>query len=362
MKILVLSGRYAWSGVPLAQLRFAKSLAAEGHAVELIYGDVNEGFSLPDIENIRVKTFNKQRVSSMLFDLIDYLKKERPEIIFSAGDHLNAVTLFAAILSRSKCKISCSSRVTPFDTYSNKIFSKPWFVKKVMQLISWRADVLTCVSEDMVKQYNKVFKNTRHQCIYNIVVDEESKKKSREPINEPWFEAGDCPKLIAAGALEEWKGFQDLIHAIKHIQLSQDVKLLILGDGPLKQELQALIIELSLEDSVKLAGFVQNPLSYFKNSDIFILSSHVEGLPNVLVEAMMCGCTPVSTNCPTGPREVLNDGKYGYLAPIHNPIGLSKKILEAIYAPIRGDLLDEAILPFCEKTVTAKHFESLLSL
>ena len=70
MKILVLSGRYAWSGVPLAQLRFAKSLAAEGHAVELIYGDVNEGFSLPNIENVQVKSLHKQHVSSMLFDLI----------------------------------------------------------------------------------------------------------------------------------------------------------------------------------------------------------------------------------------------------------------------------------------------------
>ena len=360
MKILVLSGRYAWSGVPLAQLRFAKSLAAEGHVVELIYGDVNEGFSLPDIENVQVKSFHKQHVSSMLFDLIGYLKKERPEIIFSAGDHLNAVILFAAILSGSKSKISCSSRVTPFDTYSNKIFSKPWFLKKVMQLISWRADVLTCVSEDMVKQYNKVFKNTRHQCIYNIIVDEESKKKSREVINEPWFETGDCPKLIAAGALEHWKGFQDLIHAITYIQPSQEGKLLILGDGPLKKELQALISELNLENSIKLAGFVQNPLSYFKKADIFVLSSHVEGLPNVLVEAMMCGCTPVSTNCPTGPREVLNDGKFGYLAPVHNPIGLSKKILEAIDSPTHSELLDEAILPFSEKIVISKHFESLL--
>ena len=191
----------------------------------------------------------------------------------------------------------------------------------------------------MVQQYSKVFKNTRHQCIYNIIVDEESKKKSREVISEPWFEAGDCPKLIAAGALEHWKGFQDLIHAITYIQPSQEVKLLILGDGPLKKELQALISELHLEDSIKLAGFVQNPLSYFKKADIFVLSSHVEGLPNVLVEAMMCGCTPVSTNCPTGPREVLNDGKYGYLAPTHNPIGLSKKILEAIDSPIHSELI-----------------------
>ncbi|MDB9885789.1 glycosyltransferase, partial [Gammaproteobacteria bacterium] len=299
------------------------------------------------------------RVSYMLPLIIKHLKKANPEIIFSAGDHLNAIVILAAILCGSKAQISCSSRVTPFDTYSKTIFTKGWFLKKVMEKISWRADVLSCVSQDMTKQYKAIFRNSRHQCIYNSIVDKASYQKAQVEINEPWLQTGEYPTLIAAGQLEPWKGFHDLIHAIKYVERSQKVKLLILGDGSLRKDLELLIAELDLSDSIKMAGFVENPLSYFSQADIFVLSSHVEGLPNVLVEAMMCGCTPVSTDCPTGPREVLKDGKYGYLTPIRSPKALSQQILQAIKRPIPTSMLDDAIKPFSEKVVIKNHFKAL---
>jgi glycosyltransferase involved in cell wall biosynthesis len=359
MKILVLAGRYGLSGVPLAQMRFARALSAEGHNVELIYGAVNQGHTLPVSDLFKISTLNKLRVSKMFYFLVQYFKNNSPDIVFSAGDHLNVVVLSAAIFSRSKAKISCSSRVTPFDTYSNQLFSKGWFLKVVMNLVSFRADALTCVSQDMVEQYKLIFKNSKHFCIYNIIVDESSKEKMLLPNDELWFRNRDCPIIIAAGALEPWKGFSDLIHAMKYLESDCRVKLLILGDGSSRHELESLILSLDLQESIKLTGFIDNPLSYFKDSDIFVLSSHVEGLPNVLVESMMAGCTPVSTDCPTGPREVLHDGKYGYLAPMSDPKNLAKCIKKAIINPIAKEMLDHAIAPFSESTVVKKHFESL---
>tara|TARA_Y100000389_G_C17467288_1_gene526806 strand:+ start:215 stop:1300 length:1086 start_codon:yes stop_codon:yes gene_type:complete len=359
MKILVLAGRYGLSGVPLAQLRFARALAAEGHNVELIYGAVNEGHALPVSDAFKILTLNKLRVSQMFYSLVKYFNNTSPDIVFSAGDHLNAVVLAAAITSNSKAKISCSSRVTPFDTYSNKLFSKGWFLKVVMNLVSFRADALTCVSKDMVEQYKLIFNHSKHFCIYNIVVDESSQKRMLLTNDEPWLRKSDVPIIIAAGALEPWKGFSDLIHAIKYLESDYRIKLLILGDGSSRDELQDLILSLNLQESIKLTGFIENPLSYFKDSDIFVLSSHVEGLPNVLVESMMAGCTPVSTDCPTGPREVLHDGKYGYLAPMHDPKELAKCIIKAITRPIAQETLNHAIAPFSESTVIKKHFESL---
>ena len=134
---------------------------------------------------------------------------------------------------------------------------------------------------------------------------------------------------------------------------------MILGDGPLRSELEALIIELGLDDVVSLLGYVENPLKYFARADVFVLSSHVEGLPNVLVEAMMCGCTPVSTDCPTGPREVLQDGKYGYLVPQRDPVALAAGIEQALDRPIPKELLAEAVRPFEEGAVLSRHFEVL---
>ena len=134
---------------------------------------------------------------------------------------------------------------------------------------------------------------------------------------------------------------------------------MILGDGPLRTELEALIVELDLSKVVSLLGYVENPLKYFARADVFVLSSHVEGLPNVLVEAMMCGCTPVSTDCPTGPREVLQNGKYGYLVPMRDPVAMAAGIVQALDHPIPRDILAEAVRPFEESAVLGRHFDIL---
>lgn len=359
MKICVLAARYAISGVPLAQLRFAKTLALSGHRVDLMYGLVNPGYKLPEVSGVNVTSLDKQRVSAMLVPIIQYIKLKDPDVIFSAGDHLNAVVLLAAIISGSKAKISCSSRVTPFDTYSSFLFSKRWILKQVMNAVMTRADALTCVSKDMVEQYRLIFKSSKHVCVYNIIDDEYSRRRMKESVDEQWFEDKTVPIVIAAGSLVPWKGFLDLIRAMSELLKVRDARLLILGDGPMKGEIDQLIFQLGLQNAVKLLGYVDNPLKYFIRSDVFVLSSLVEGLPNVLVEAMMCGCTPVSTNCPTGPREVLQDGKYGYLVPVSDPIKLAAGIAHAIDNPISLLLLSDAVKPFGSAQILKKHFNML---
>jgi glycosyltransferase involved in cell wall biosynthesis len=215
MKIWVLAARYALSGVPLAQARFAQELAAMGYQVEFILGLINPGYELPVIPGVNVRVMGESRVIRMLFPLTAFFKSSKPDAVFSAGDHLNAVVLMAAILSGSKGKISCSSRVTPFDTYSNIWFSKRWVLKKVMSALMPRADALTCVSKDMVDQYKAVFNSTRHVCVYNIIDPGFSKYQMSEVVQDSnWLDKDDTPLLIAAGMLEPWKGFSDLIQAM----------------------------------------------------------------------------------------------------------------------------------------------------
>jgi glycosyltransferase involved in cell wall biosynthesis len=359
MKICVITPNYTIAGVPLAQLRFARALAARGHDVDLIIGYIDPQYIFPEVSDIRLIHMNQQQVRGMFLPLISYLKKNKPDIIFSAEDHLNSVVLLAALIANSKAKISCSSRVTPFDTYSNIPFTKRWILKQFMRLIMSRADALTCVSQDMVEQYRQVFKSPPHVNVYNIVDYQESQQKMLEPINEDWLLNKCEPVIIAAGRLAPWKGFSDLIVAMGKLTKTKKVKLIILGDGPSRAELEALIAKLHLGNTVKLLGYVDNPLKYFKHADVFVLSSLVEGLPNVLVEAMMCGCTPVSTDCPTGPREVLQEGKYGYLVPVQNPIALAEGIIKALDNPISSAILNEAIRPFAAQVVIDRHFEVL---
>lgn len=359
MKIGVITGRYALSGVPLAQMRLARTLSRMGHDVDFLIGMVNAGSKAPAPQDVTMIVFAKARVSSLLLPLVRYFRKQKPDIVFSAGDHLNAIVLLAAMVAGSKAKISCSSRVTPFDTYSSVPGSKGWVLKWVMRAVMWRADALTCVSKDMVIQYRQVFRNAPHRCIYNIVDDEQSRVRMMESVDEPWFVKDEGPILVAAGSLEPWKGFGDLIRAMAHVPASIGARLLLLGDGSLRDELQRLVEQLGLQGRVKLVGYVENPLKYLKNADVFVLSSHVEGLPNVLVEAMMCGCTPVATDCPTGPREVLQDGKFGYLVPVGDEVAMADAIVKAIENPIPADQLQEAVRPFSEKNVLIQHFAML---
>ena len=359
MKICVVTPRFAIAGVPLAQLRFARALADKGHDVDLVVGYVDPMYEFPKVAGVNVLRWNQPQVRGMLLPLWRYLRTAKPDVVFSAEDHLNAVVLLAAIASGTKAKISGSSRVTPFDTYSSVPFTKRWFLKYLMRAVTWRADALTCVSKDMVDQYRCVFDAPPHVCVYNIVDDRNSRLRMREPVEHEWFLRKDGPVLVAAGRLATWKGFADLIRAMKELPIQRRARLMILGDGPLRSELEALIIELGLEDVVSLLGYVENPLKYFARADVFVLSSHVEGLPNVLVEAMMCGCTPVSTDCPTGPREVLHDGKYGYLVPVRDPVAMAIGIEKALDYPISKQLLADAVRPFEEGAVLARHFNVL---
>lgn len=361
MKILVITPLFAIAGVPLAQVRFARALKARGHSVELIIGHLHPDYDFVPSAELKTTIWNKPNVRSMFWPLVRYLRNERPDVVFSAEDHLNTVVQLAAIVSGSKAKLSGSCRVTPFDTYSNKILSKRWILKQLAKLVMKRADALTCVSKDMVAQYRHVFSTPPHECVYNIVDDAQARERTREPIEHPWLTDRLVPVAVAAGRLAPWKGFACAIEAIGLLNKHQSVKLLILGDGPLRAELQDLIDRLDLNDSVELLGYVQNPLKYFARADLFVLSSLVEGMPNVLVEAMMSGCTPVATDCPTGPSELLQDGQFGYLVPVNDPAAMANAIKRGLDNPIPKYRLDLAVAPFKEEAVLDRHF-SLLGL
>lgn len=356
MKILVVTPRYAISGVPLAQTRFAAALAERGHEVTCMVGHCDPDLALPAVPGVNNRVLGATQVRAMLGPLMQFLRQEQPDVVFAAEDHLTCIVLAAALLTGSRARISGSSRVTPFDTYSSRPFTKRWVLKQAMHALAPRAQALTCVSEDMVAQYRTLFPRMGHVCVYNIVDSPTARARMAEPVDDPWLADDLPPPVIAAGSLAPWKGFADLIRAMP---LVPDARLLILGEGPERAALEALIAELGLESRVRLPGRVDNPLRYFSRARVSALSSHVEGMPNVLVEAMMCGCTPVATDCPTGPRELLQGGRYGYLATVGDPASIAAALRAALARPIAPELLEEAVRPFQQDRVIARHFELL---
>ena len=361
MKILVISPVYSLSGVPLGQLKLAESLGDIGHDVDLIYG-CRKYSKIKKIKKIKIIFFNKFRVVGMFFPLLKYLITKKPDVIFSAEDHLNLVTVLACVLTFSKAKITTSSRVTPLSTYknSNTIFSKGWFLKKLFPIVQWKANVMTCVSKDMIGQYKKIFGKTRQVYVYNIVKNKDAMFRMQMKVNNKWFANTKDPIIVASGALAKWKGFDDLIKAASILKKNNvNFKLVIIGGGPEKSSLNKLIRSYRLNEKVIILKPVINTLKYFYKSDIFVLSSRVEGMPNVMIEAMMCGCTIVATNCLTGPREILGKNKYGYLSRVNDPYDLSNSIKKALKKKISLKKTKIIIDQFTSEKVIKRHFSLL---
>lgn len=356
MKIAVITARFSFTGVPLAQMRLAEALRRRGAEVDEIFGFIGR-------DNLAIQSgqgrfdLGASRVIYMLPALVRYLRRSRPDVIFSAEDHLNAIVLIAALLAGSRARVCCSSRVTPFDTYGRGGFLKRLGFKILMSALMKRAGLLTCVSQDMVLQYRQIFGNKGHVCVYNIVDPGLAAKQIGADVSHSWCHEPARKLIVAAGSLERWKGFADLIRAMTVVR--KDAKLLILGEGSQRQELEALIESLGLSGRVQLIGRVDNPLAYFAKAQVFALSSLVEGMPNVLVEAMMCGCTPVATNCATGPRELLEGGEYGQLVAVGDWASLGKAINRALEKPAPASWLQKVIAPFTEQAVLGRYEELL---
>jgi glycosyltransferase involved in cell wall biosynthesis len=152
----------------------------------------------------------------------------------------------------------------------------------------------------------------------------------------PWFEERTCPIVLGVGRLVPQKNFPLLIDAFAEIRRERDARLVILGEGPERAHLEALVQRHGLEESVALPGFVDNPYACMARASVFVLSSDFEGLPTVLIESLGVGTPVVATDCESGPREILRDGALGELVPVGNVQALARGIAQTLASPRRA--------------------------
>lgn len=170
----------------------------------------------------------------------------------------------------------------------------------------------------------------RIEVIYNPVVSPFLLEGSRASAGHRWLDTPEIPVVIAMGRLTQQKDFATLIQAFAYLRESCTVRLLILGEGEDRDALLALTQTLKVDSDVDFPGYVSNPYAYLSRAALFVLSSRWEGLPSALIEALACGTRVVSTDCPSGPREILADGTYGELVPIQDPTALAQAMRRAL--------------------------------
>ncbi|BAZ81232.1 group 1 glycosyl transferase [Sphaerospermopsis kisseleviana NIES-73] len=322
-------------GAEKIMVYLANGFAQRGFAVDLVLVKA-EGPYLPLVsDQVRVIDLNCPRVLASLPSLIRYLKTEKPHAILSTLDDANVIAIIARFLSGGSQKIV----VRVANSWSSLMLYEKGIRLRVTQVlakylypgVNQVIAVSEGVSEDLVKSHN--IPQNKVTTIYNPAITPELLDKIQEPLNHPWFAPGELPVILSVGRLTVAKDFTTLIRAFAHLNQRHSARLMILGEGKDRAKLELLVKSLGLEEQVSLPGFVDNPFPYMKQASVFVLSSCFEGMPNALLQAIACGTPVVSTDCPSGPREILEDGKWGQLVPV----GDVEAMAEAIMASLQGE-------------------------
>lgn len=339
MKIVFFQPNFRVAGVEKVNITLANEMFKMGVDVEfLVFSTDGQFFDQLD-KNIRIINLGVSRALFSFPKLIPFFLRNRVNLV-SSYNNLSILAIAANLVTLNGSRIyACEHNTLSVINKANGT----WRDKLVARFLHWfypLAAGVIAVSEGVAEDlciYANVDKKLV-KVLHNPVVNEELIEKSKHDVRHEWLVNKSSPVFIGCGRLEAQKNFTLLIDAFSKVAVNHDAKLLILGEGRLQDRLQAQIDELGLQDKCNLVGYVDNPYKYMAHSDVFVLSSDFEGLPTVLIEALACDLRVISTDCPSGAAEILEDGKWGRLVPVNDVDALAIAMLEALNNPLDFDL------------------------
>jgi glycosyltransferase involved in cell wall biosynthesis len=383
----------AGGGVARVMLHLAKAFADQGHKVDLVlcklegpYANrIPPGVNVIELKptkvglsRLRVFLANPEAIRSLclpillalkppkairyLHSLALYLRREQPDALLSAKTPCNLVAIWAKRLAKVETRIVVSERTN----LSMMIRQSPkwrWrFIVPLLQHIYPQANLITAVSNGVAGDLSSCtgFSRERITTIYNPMLTDHIKAQSILPVSHPWVDTEKIPLILGVGRLAPSKDFPTLLKAFAHIHRTHPARLLILGEGRKRAQLEILASELGIAENVSFPGFESNPYAFMARASVFVLSSAWEGLPNALIEALACGCPVVSTNCPSGPQEILDNGAFGPLVPVGDDKALAEAIIQTLESPPNADRLQARAAEFDIHAIAEQYLEALL--
>jgi glycosyltransferase involved in cell wall biosynthesis len=331
---IFLRGLYG-GGAERVMLNLARGFIECGLSVDLVLARAAGPYLQQVHSDVRVVDLDAQWMPSSLPKLVHYLRQVQPLTLLTALHYPCEIAVLAKRLAGVETRIIVSEH----NTLSLEAKGIKQLSVHLTPLAAWLfypwADGIVAVSQGVADDLARITHLTedRIQVIYNPILLPELMMLAKEPVDHPWFQPGQPPVVLGVGRLHPQKDFPTLLRAFARVRQIRPARLMILGEGPEHGALNALVEELGLTEDVALPGFVQNPYAYMANADVFVLSSAWEGLGNVLVEAMAVGTPVISTDCESGPSEILAQGKYGLLTPV----GDSEAIADAILRVLNGE-------------------------
>lgn len=358
------SGTHLHGGITPVVLRLASAMADQGVHVELVTFAPKDIRSLfPQLDR-RLSVFNLGVGSRVrhLAALRAYLRMRRPGALLAAGIRAN---LLAALCKRMPGRVS-PTFLSIHDVITPGLARLGFFAQLsrrfALRFLYPVADGLICVSAGVAEDLSSYSGVTvdKLTVIHNPILAADALKKAQEEPDHPWLRDGQVQVIMGAGRLEAQKDFPTLIRAFALLRKRHDCRLIILGEGKERGALLRLTAALGLEDCVSLPGFVRNPMAYMRRASLFVLSSAWEGFGNVLVEAMAVGTPVVSTDCQSGPREILRDGEFGLLVAPGDPTTLAEAMVATVASPLPAEALQRRAADFRADIAARRYLKRLL--
>ncbi len=311
----------------------AAGFASQGSQVDLVLVKTQGSYLSLLPPEVRIIDLHAANEYTSLPGLVRYLRGEQPQVLCSTLDLANLIALIARRISRVSTRVIV--RVANTVSMRKRSIFKKKLERRLLRWIYPWADNIVAVSEGVrmdLASYTGIAPE-RIVAIYNPVITTELSAQAQEIVPHPLFANGNIPVVLGVGRLAEAKDFPTLMRAFAKLHEKRRANLVILGEGEQRSELERLAQDLGIATCFSLAGFTANPFAYMSKAAVFTLTSRWEGLPGVLIQAMACGCPVVSTDCPSGPSEILAQGKYGHLVPV----GDVAKLAEALEQVLDGD-------------------------
>jgi glycosyltransferase involved in cell wall biosynthesis len=322
-----------------------------------------------EIKIINLSTKVEYRIKSyikILFSLLAYLNTEKPNIIISNIPLINFLSILAQKLTfRPVCvfvvehTFFLKDTLNLIETKHGRFYQKNTssVISVVMRWLYPHTNGIITVSRGLASYLKTTLhlKTNSVKVIYNPVVNREILSRAEEPVEIDFIKRREVPVFLAVGRLSIQKDYETMLEAFVVFKQNKSGKLLILGEGELRERLESLIEKLGLNEDVTLLGFTANPYAYMSKVNSLILSSLWEGLPTVVIEAMACGCQVIATDCPYGPREILAGGEYGFLVPTRDAIALARAMHEVLVSPKNPEILKQRARDFTIEKATAEY-------
>lgn len=352
---------FAGGGAERMMLNLASEFITHGVRVSLVLATATGEYSHLAPSNAQIVDLRHPGVITAVPSLARYLWRERPTAMLVTLDHAAVAAVLAARLAGNHTKVfvrqACGVSAQDRPTVRERIL--PLFQRVAYPF----AERIIAVSQGVATDVHNALGVAQRKItvLANPVLTSDIDSLSREQTGHPWLDSPSTPVILGAGRFHRQKGFDTLLDAFAIVHKSSTARLVLLGEGQLRDALATRAANLGLSSVVSMPGFVRNPFAFMARASVFALASRWEGLPGVLLQAMACGCPVVSTDCPSGPREILTDPALGPLVPVDDAPALAQAMLSVLANPPASEILREAVVPYSSRESGKRYLDVLTS-